>query len=115
MSVLPTNYPEMLIDFHSRVVAEINKRPNPPADAAQIALSITELLRVQFGGEMLYIPRGRWHDLHIRDTEIYAKFDGSNHVKLGHEYDLTTKQIYVIVKAIGAAERKKSQRDLFDA
>lgn len=50
-------------------------------------------LRRKFAGEMLYIPR----DISGRNAEIRALFDGLNYRELAQAYDLTPRQIRVIV------------------
>ncbi|MFI3135217.1 MAG: Mor transcription activator family protein [Methylococcaceae bacterium] len=108
MSLLPDNYPEMLTDFHDNILDEICKLEAPSHE--QLAFSITELFRRQFGGSMLYIPFGMHHDLNIRNAEIYSKFTGDNHKQLGREFGISTKQIYCVVKKMEKAERKITAR-----
>ncbi len=114
--ILPDNYPEVLADIAREVHTSLIATPGlniAYQRAAEIALSVAERVRANNGGVSTYIPRGVSYLASIRDTEMYAKFNGVNYVELAREYNLTEMRVRQIVDAMAAAERKTRQQPLF--
>jgi len=113
MNVLAIDYPEVLANIHQVIsqtitnISDADLRTHGPA-------KITNAIKAHFGGETIYIPKGYELEITARHREIYEKFNGKNHIALAHEYSLTTRQIYSIVRTIHKEEQALRQRSLFD-
>lgn len=98
---LPDSYPEVLCDLAvciQQTLAQI-----ATADPAVTpALAIVEGIRAQFGGSLLYIPKGEKLDRAARNVAIFAAFTGRNHRELARRHKMTVSKIYEII----AAQRK---------
>lgn len=57
---------------------------------------ISNKISYEFGGEFMYISRT--HKKINRDNEIRRRFNGRNINNLSSDYNLTTRQIYNIIK-----------------
>ena len=107
-------YPEILADLADQVRARLAARGLDSEQAAAIGREVAEYMRLHWGKSWIYIPQGQAYELGRRDREIYRRWRGSaNCDALCREYDLTPQRLYQIVKAVGAAERKKRQPDMF--
>ncbi|MCI0418186.1 MAG: hypothetical protein L0387_07195 [Acidobacteria bacterium] len=100
------NYPELLEDLRTFLVADLQKM-GLGQDCERIALAVTERIRTCWGGEQVYIPKGRFLDASNRDEEIESQFNWTNTRELRRRYQLTTRHLYRIVGRVRAARRKK--------
>lgn len=110
MLVLPDHYPETLANLaallHDRLASRL------PADqAAAVAFDLTEAIRQQFGGELLYIPKGDACARYQRNAQILRQFNGRNHADLARRHGLSVTKIYEVL----AAGRAANQAQLFEA
>ena len=71
----------------------------------EIASAAAESFRHEFGGQLLYIPKGFAFDIDERDKEIYRKFDGTNHNDLAVEFGHSVQHIYRIIAQARRAMR----------
>ena len=107
-----TDYPEILQEL-AEVARTLAEREGLPADrAAAFARELTEHVRHTFGGQQIYIPKGRAYDLSQRDQEIARRFTGHNRDTLCREYGITLQRLYQIVNAVRGREAGRAQRDL---
>ena len=102
-----TAYPEVLEDLRCYLVTDLQRMGLADQDCERIALAVTERIRTYWGGEQLYIPRGRFFHRRKRDDQIEAEFNGTNARELRKRYDLTERHLYRIVDQVRAARRKK--------
>lgn len=63
---------------------------------ASLAQRLTHAFCTAFGGDMFYLPKAALKNS-TRNAEIRALFDGLNYRELAQAYDLTPRQIRVIV------------------
>jgi Mor family transcriptional regulator len=102
------DYPKVLSDlaglFQQRLGLAL-----PRDQATELALALVEEVRRQWGGGLIYIPKGDRHGRSQRDAAIWRAFDGHNHAELAHHYRLTVSCIYDIV----ARERARQQNEIF--
>ncbi|MEC4724552.1 hypothetical protein HWQ46_03190 [Shewanella sp. D64] len=81
--------------------------------ATKVAQNTVDKIRLAYGREQFYFPRGDSLDVVLSHHKIYAKFRGNNHVELAKEFDLSVPYVYRIVKAIQSAEIAEKQSELF--
>lgn len=60
---------------------------------ADVAL---ELARA-WGGQMIYVPKGRKHRVMQMHEQVWNEFDGHNHARLAGKYGLSIVTIYKII------------------
>lgn len=106
-------YPELLSDLADQVTSRLCDRGVTTQDAKVIGRDVAEHVRKHWGGQLVYVPIGKAHELSQRDEEIWNRFDGKNHQELVREFRLSEQQIYQIVKKVGAVKRAQAQPDMF--
>lgn len=102
-------YPEIYRTIKSLCLVEMDTID--PLIAEQMAEKITEAIRKNFAGGMVYFPKGDWYELTERDQKIWAEFNGKNHQQLIQKYNISLQWLYKIIKT--ARKLDKSQHDLF--
>ena len=86
----------LLNEFFELISTGLNDCKNDHPEKA--ALIITDRIKRNFGGTLLYIPKNTNQDLVGRNKQIQAEFNGSNHLELSNKYNLTIQRIYKILK-----------------
>lgn len=92
-----SKYPELIADVAGVIAAVLRGRGHDDDAANEIASAAAESFRHEFGGQLLYIPKGSAFDIDERDKEIYRKFDGTNHNDLAVEFGHSVQHIYRII------------------
>lgn len=82
------------------------------ADARKRAELAMSKIQAEASGTGIYIAKGHlWH-ISEKHRRIYRRFTGSNHAQLAKEFDLTERQVYSIIAAVGQEEFEKRQGKL---
>lgn len=110
--IFDKDYPELLSDtaMHLRELFVTLGLSEESAEFA--AREAVELIRVNWGGQVLYLAKGVTYQAAQRDVEIWRKFKGDNAAELGTEFHLSTRMILYIVKRQRELERSRRQLDL---
>lgn len=66
------------------------------------------------GGEGFYIGKGHLWYVSEKHRRIYRRFTGANHAALAHEFGVTVRHVYDVVKNLGAEEFERKQIKLFE-
>lgn len=74
------------------------------ADAQEAALDITEAMRAEFGGQMVYFKKLSEN----RDRQIFEEFNGSNQDALCRRYRITLQRLYQIIHTQKAIRRSRA-------
>ena len=87
-------------------------------DTAEVARHRAELamsrIQAEASGTGIYIAKGHlWH-ISEKHRRIYKRFTGNNHAALAREFDMTERQIYSVVAAVGQEEFERKQCKLFE-
>lgn len=108
-------YPAMLSDLIAVVEARLKKsNTRIDGDTYPIAREVVTAIAIYFGGQQLYLPKGKRLELALRDHKIYQRFDGTNHHILAAEYHLTKIQVYAIIAKQRLLQRSRHQISLFN-
>lgn len=76
-----------------------------PADIAiKSAEIVVSRLQELAGGEGIYISKGYLWAVREEHRRIYMRFTGSNHTQLAHEFGVSVRHIYDVVKRVRQAE-----------
>lgn len=104
---------ELLSDIKAKTAALGVTLGLDTPDAARLAEGIVDMLRKDWGGQQIYIPKA----LSERDLELYNSWNGKpEHLaQLAHQYHMTLQRAYQIVKVVRTAETSRRQPDLFPA
>lgn len=111
---LDQDYPEILVGLVEHLTKLLTDRGIDGAAAATAARECAEHMRQQWGGQLVYIAKGRRIGLSVRDKEIWRKWRGNNEQELCREYDITLARLYQILKAMREEDVEKRQHKLFD-
>mgnify|MGYP000067462736 CR=1 FL=1 len=103
----------LLVDMIVHLENELTKYGLPKQKAETMARDICDQLRLTFGGEQFYFPKGKELDVILKHHEIYKRFTGSNQIALSKEFGMTVPHIYRVLKSIHKEELDKRQPDLF--
>ncbi len=104
------HYPEMLDELREELAAAMEEFDVPPTVARDVAWKVVEKTRKNWGGQLVYIPKGLEFELTQRDLEIYKRYNGANMTKLCRAYGVSSRRIYHIL----AAMHERSQGKLFE-
>lgn len=110
--IFDKDYPELLSDtaLHLRdLLVQLGISEEQAEFAAREAV---EVIRVNWGGQVLYFAKGVTYQATQRDVEIWRKFKSDNAPELAKEYRLSTRMILYIVKRMRELERSRRQLDL---
>lgn len=112
MSETHNRYPELLDDLAAKGAELLSRMGMEPGPARKAAFAFVELIRKEWAGQNLYIPKGQAYELSLRDEELYRRFSGSNLYQLCKEYGITLQRGYQIIAAIREREFKRRQAPL---
>lgn len=107
------DYPEILAEMVASLVPELVKHGLDAVTANEAAMSATESVRVNFAGQLLYIPRGVQFDIAERDEKIYGLFDGVNVPELARKFKLSVQHVYRILAKCRASSKSSNQPNRF--
>ena len=82
--------------------------------AFDLAVNVVDTIRHTFGGELVYVCKGRTLDSIILSNQIWNDFRGNNHHELSKKYDCSIQWIYEVVRTMVKLKRAEVQGDLFD-
>lgn len=81
--------------------------------AAEVARDVVETVRNTFGGENVYVCKGRNLDSILKSHQVWADFTGDNHVELSKKYGFSVQWVYTIIRTMTKLKRDELQPDLF--
>lgn len=108
--------PELLEDLTDKTENLLLEQANLTQDVARkVAESLADLMRHDWGGQLIYFAKGLSIDVSKRDLEFFNKWDGTpDHLaKLALEYDISVQYAYRVVKAVRVLETARRQSDMF--
>lgn len=83
------------------------------ADA--VCWDAAEVIRKQWGGQQVYIPKGTHEETSRRHQEMYAKWlAGAEFLELAHEYGMTEPAVRFVIRRVRDRRHKEMQPTLFD-
>jgi Mor family transcriptional regulator len=106
-------YPELLTDLADKLTEALVARGIERVKAKEISREAAEFVRAEWGGLLVYVPKGTLFALGQRDIEIWREFNGHNHAELARKHDVTLQRIYQIVAAMREQEVRRRQGKLF--
>lgn len=108
------DYPELLADLAGIVGEVLQRNGTTQEDAARIAHEAAEAVRRNWGGQLLYLPKGERYELSQRDLQIWNEFNGRNLRRLAQKYGLCDQQVYKVLAKVRASQTRRVQPDLFN-
>jgi len=84
----------------------------PEPQAQEVAREVTHSICVRFARNDIYIPIDSQFEASKRDFEIYEAWKGHNMDDLVTRFELSSVQIYKIIKRVRAAHRAKTEPQL---
>lgn len=79
--------------------------------ADEIAVSAMDEVRVLFGGQNLYFPKGHAENLTLRDEEIYDRFQRNelSMAQIVEVYGVSMQWAYKVIRAVRAKRRQERE------
>ncbi len=106
-------YPELLRDMAGIVERQLLQGGLEAQLAAAIAMNVVEEVREQFGGQMIYMPKGElWQRRRVWQA-MWEAFTGHNHDELGRKFGMNVVGVYRVLAIMRAEHRKRVQADMF--
>lgn len=106
--------PELLADLGDHTADILSSKGGLPNNRAQeLARDLVDRMRNNWGGQLVYFPKGDSIDIAERDLELWSKFNGSNHHILAKEYGMSVQAIYKRLCIIRDALIAEKQIDMF--
>ncbi|MBQ4851025.1 transcriptional regulator [Pseudoalteromonas sp. MMG013] len=104
----------MLLTILELVTCGVNESVGEK-EALDIGRKVVESIRHTFGGEVVYVCKGRSIDAIMLSNQIWAEFTGDNHVELSKKFGCSVQWIYTVVRTMTKVKRDEVQGDLFDS
>lgn len=105
------NVKEMLDELSSIVVGLLKEKQIDDAVAKEVGAAAALRLARNWGGVLIYIPRGLVIDeMH---WNLYSEFNGHNTKELARKYNISEQWAYSIIKKMRALDFARRQPDLF--
>lgn len=82
--------------------------------ADQVSNELIFRIAQSWGGQMIYIPKGRQFVASRRDKKIYAAWNGKNIRELAVTFKLSAPYLYKIIQRMRLLERHNNQLNMFD-
>lgn len=106
--------PELLADLGDHTADILAGKGGMPADQAKsLARDLVDRMRQNWGGQLLYFPKGDALDLAERDLELWSKFNGNNQHALAKDYGMSVQAVYKRLRIIREALFAEKQIDMF--
>jgi len=105
---------ELLSDLGDHTIAVLQATTELPVEQVKSAArKIVDEMRANWGGQLIYFPKGKDLDIDERDRSMWEDFNGSNHAELARKYNLTLQGVYQRLRSIRQVIRAEEQPDLF--
>lgn len=106
--------PELLVDLIDKTARVLEAKAGLEPDTARLcAEEVARHMRMEWGGQQVYFPKGAAVDISDRDLQLFREFDGHNQVELARRYNMSVQWVYQRLKAVQRAEIARRQADLF--
>jgi len=108
--------PELLRDLTDKATALAVEQVGLDREAAaRLARALVDMMRKDWGGQLIYFPKGQGIDLTERDLEFYNRWNGTTeHLEqLSAEYNVSIQWAYQIIKAVRSSDLARRQPDMF--
>ncbi|MCF2829803.1 MULTISPECIES: Mor transcription activator family protein [unclassified Pseudoalteromonas] len=95
------------------LVAEGTKKALGEDEAAKLGLDVVDTVRTTFGGEYVYVCKGRKLDAMLKSNQIWAEFRGNNHRELAKKFGCSVQWVYTVIRTKNLILYGDIQGDLF--
>ncbi|MBD1584861.1 Mor transcription activator family protein [Pseudoalteromonas sp. S16_S37] len=96
------------------LVAEGTKEALGEDGATKLGLDVIDTVRTTFGGEYVYVCKGRKLDAMLKSNQIWAEFRGNNHRELAKKFGCSVQWVYTVIRTKNMILYGDVQGDLFD-
>ncbi|MEE9356935.1 Mor transcription activator family protein [Candidatus Vondammii sp. HM_W22] len=111
---LQSRGPELLADLYAHTAELLQSFAGlPEVQANQVATALVDKMRHNWGGQLVYFPKGKEIDIDERDRNIWSDFNGHNQTELAEKYNMTIQGVYQRLRKIRALVSAEQQPDLF--
>lgn len=101
--------PEVLAHFGAVLATHLCKEGVQEHKASEISLNVMDVMKLHFGGQLIYFPQGVQLANEQRAFEMLEKFEGGASIsELAAEYQNSVQWVYKLIKA--ARDKRREQR-----
>ena len=101
--------PELLAHFGAVLAARLGKEGLPEHKASEVALNVMDVMKLEFGGQLVYFPMGLCVNTEAKAEEIYEKFKAQTSVSdLAQEYGHSIQYVYRLLKGVRDKRRAEN-------
>jgi len=105
----PGRYPELLEELAQLVGRLVAEAGIEAESARSIGESVAESVRQHYGGQHIYIAKGRFLESSQLMETIWAEFTGDNHAQLAMRYGKTVRHMYRLLAEMAARHQAAMQ------
>ena len=106
---LKSKGPEVLAHFGAVLAARLGKEGLPEHKASEVALNIMDVMKLEFGGQLVYFPMGLCVKVEAKAEEIYEKFKAQTTIpELAQEYGHSIQYVYRLIKGVRDKRRAEN-------
>jgi Mor family transcriptional regulator len=91
---------ELLMHIISSVSRALEGNGMAKDKATEAAITISDELCKEFGGEQIYMPKNKDHNTMLMQHALFKEFDGTNHAELGRKYNISVPHVYRVLKKL---------------
>ncbi|MBD1584857.1 Mor transcription activator family protein [Pseudoalteromonas sp. S16_S37] len=96
------------------LVAEGTKEALGDDAATKLGLDVIDTVRTTFGGEYVYVCKGRKLDAMLKSNQMWAEFRGNNHRELAKKFGCSVQWVYTVIRTKNMILYGDAQGDLFE-
>lgn len=100
--------PEIIGDIAYLFANLLIKRGYGQEAANDVAFEAADAVRKEFGGQIIYFPKGTKFELEGKADEIFNKFTGANQRELAAEYGVSVPHVYRVIAKVRITRRGSS-------
>jgi len=92
------HWPKSMMEMADVLENAFAQNGHAPEEATHLASTAIEALAFLAGGRIFYLPKGKALKVALKHRQIYQEFNGTNVSELAKKHDLSSAQVYKIVK-----------------
>jgi Mor family transcriptional regulator len=105
---------ELLDNLAQHIASELANADIAPDKADLIGCVIADRISLEWGGQLVYVPKDHAARTSKMHQQIWEEFKGRNYPELARKYNLSLPWVYAVVKRMQKQHIKRIQPDLFD-
>ncbi|EAU9424058.1 host cell division inhibitor Icd-like protein [Salmonella enterica] len=107
------NGPEVLAYLGAVLSEHLSKSGIPEDKTDQIVLDVMDVMKFEFGGQVIYFPRGHVIKADERGEEIYAAYRSGKAIpNIAHDFGCSIQWVYQLIARVRAKRRAEMDKEI---